>query len=145
MFLLVRSNIVSPVGSSRWGGGRPPAPSGQMGIMVSFVLVLHWQEGDGFLWFHAGLCKMLLTTGGTSGCSHSEVLLLQGNLEGQEGRNETQKHRVIVISSHNAHPSGSPSMHRVPRPGGFNKRAEKCFILGSYGLSLLIQSGQGRR
>lgn len=47
--------------------------------------------------------------------------------------------RSVVISSHNAHPRGSPSMHRVPRPGGFSKHSIKCFILGSYGLSLLIQ------
>lgn len=80
MFLSVRSSIVSPVASARWRGGKPPAPIGQMGIMVSFFLVLHWQEGEGFLWFHSGLSKMLLTTGETAGYSHSDVLLLQGIL-----------------------------------------------------------------
>lgn len=84
MFLFVKSSIVSPVASIRWRGGGPPAPMGQMGIMVSFLLVLHWQEGDGFLWFHSGLCKMLLTTGDMSGFSHSDVLLLQGILWGDK-------------------------------------------------------------
>lgn len=83
MFLSVRSSSVSPVASIRWRGGRPPAPAGQMGIMVSFLLVLHWQEGEGFLWVQAGLSKMLLTTGETSGYSHSDVLLLQDILEGE--------------------------------------------------------------
>jgi len=80
MFLSVRSSIVSPVASIRWRGGGPPAPMGQMGIMVSFLLVLHRQEGDGFIWLHSGLSKMLLTTGETSGFFHSDVLLLQGIL-----------------------------------------------------------------
>lgn len=85
MFLSVRSSMVSPVASTRWRGGRPPAPTGQMGIMVSFLLVLHWQEGDGFLWFHSGLCKMLLATG-VSGCCQSDAPSLQGILWGEEGR-----------------------------------------------------------
>lgn len=80
MFRPVRSSMVSPVTSSRCGGGRPPAPSGQIGIMVSFWLVLHWQDRDGFLGFHSGLCKMLSATAEALGCSHSAVLLLQGNL-----------------------------------------------------------------
>lgn len=87
MFLPVRSSTVSPVASTRRGGGRPPAPAGQMGIMVSFSLVLHWQDGDGFLWFHSGLCKMSSTAAVTLGRSHSDVLLLQGILgEGHKER-----------------------------------------------------------
>lgn len=82
MFLPVKFSNVSPVASIRWLGGMPPAPGGQMGIMVSFLLVLHWQEGDGLLGVHSGLCRMLLTTADTSGCFHSDVQLLQGILEG---------------------------------------------------------------
>lgn len=83
MFLPVRFSIVSPDVSTRWYGGVPPAPAGQMGIMVSFLLVLHWQDGDGFLAVHSGLCRMLSTTAETSGRSHSEVPLPQGILGGQ--------------------------------------------------------------
>lgn len=84
MFLSVRSSIVSPVASIRWRGGRPPAPAGQMGIMVDFSLVLHWQEGDGFCWFHSGLSKMLLTAGEMSGLCHTDEKLLHGILEGSK-------------------------------------------------------------
>lgn len=97
MFLSVRSSIVSPEVSIRWRGGRPPAPAGQMGIMVSLLLVLHWQEGDGFLRFHSGLCRMLLTTGETSGCSHSDVLLLQGILGEEKQKAERNQHENIRI------------------------------------------------
>ena len=82
MFLSVMSSMVSPVTSRRCRGGRPPAPGGQMGIMVSFLLELHSQDGDGSLWFHSGLFKMLLTAGEASGYSHSDVLFIEDILWG---------------------------------------------------------------
>lgn len=78
--------MVSPVASTRWYGGMPPAPAGQMGIMVSFLLVLHWQDGDGLVVVHSGLWRMFSTTAETSGRCQSEVLLLQGILGGKVGR-----------------------------------------------------------
>lgn len=48
-----------------------------MGSMVSFVLVLHSQEGEGFLIFHSGLDKMFLISGETGGTSQSEVVFRQ--------------------------------------------------------------------
>lgn len=84
MFRSVRSRRVSPVASSRWRGGGPPAPAGQMGIMVSFLLELHWQEGEGFLGDHSRLWKVFMTSGGTIGSSHSDMLLLQVILEEHE-------------------------------------------------------------
>lgn len=85
MFLPVRFSMVSPVASSRWSGGMPPAPAGQMGIMVSFLLVLHWQGGDGLVAVHSELWKMFSTTAETSGRCHSDVLLPQVILEGKVG------------------------------------------------------------
>lgn len=78
--------MVSPVVSTRWYGGMPPAPAGQMGIMVSFLPVLHWQGGDGLVAVHSGLWRMFSTTAETSGRCQADALLLQGILEGEAGR-----------------------------------------------------------
>lgn len=45
--------------------------------MVSFVSVLHSQEGEGFLVSHSGLNKMFSTSGETGGTSQSEVVFRQ--------------------------------------------------------------------
>lgn len=58
-------------------GGRPPAPAAQTGSIVSFVSVLHSQDGEGFLESHAGLDKMFVTSGDTGGTSQSEVVFKQ--------------------------------------------------------------------
>lgn len=60
------------------GGGRPPAPSGHTGSMVSFLGVLHWQSGDGWRGCHSELASLSINTGLTRGISHSVVMLLQG-------------------------------------------------------------------
>lgn len=62
------------------GGGRPPAPGGQTGSMVSFVLVLHWQLGEGLSMVQSGLCRMFKAMGDSSGTSQSVVMLAQGGI-----------------------------------------------------------------
>lgn len=60
------------------GGGRPPAPSGHTGSMVSFLGVLHWQAGDGLRKVHFMPASISIKAGLTKGISHSVVMLLQG-------------------------------------------------------------------
>lgn len=60
------------------GGGRPPAPSGHTGSMVSFLGVLHRQGGDGVRELHPGPASVSIRAGLTSGISHSVVMLLHG-------------------------------------------------------------------
>lgn len=60
------------------GGGRPPAPSGHTGSMVSFLDVLHWHSGEGLRGLHFGLSSISIKEGLTIGISHSVVMLLHG-------------------------------------------------------------------
>lgn len=46
-------------------------------------------------------------------------------------------HSVILTNLPISYSDDSPSMHRVPRPGGARKHSVKCFIPGSRGRSLL--------
>lgn len=60
------------------GGGRPPAPAGHTGSMVSLLGVLHWQSGDGLREVHSGPASISIRTGLIRGISHSVVMLWHG-------------------------------------------------------------------
>lgn len=59
--------LVAPGGGGTCGGGRPPAPSGHSGSMVSFSLVLHLQEGEGWSAVHFCCWSKWVTSGDTDG------------------------------------------------------------------------------
>lgn len=128
------------------GGGRPPAPSGHTGSMVSFLGVLHWQSGDGLMEFHSGLASLSIRTGLTRGISHSVVMLLHGKslpVGDKEQFNEIKQWKSLNLKKKGskfvkvAHSSGSSTMQRVPKPGLSNSTSPKYLIWASIGRSLL--------
>lgn len=134
------------------GGGRPPAPSGHTGSMVSFFGVLHWQSGDGLMEFHSGLASLSIRTGLTRGISHSVVMLLHGKslpVGDKEHLNEIKKwksqkknwSKFVKV----AHSSGSSTMQRVPKPGLSNSTSPKYLIWASIGRSLLRRTRKENR
>lgn len=130
------------------GGGRPPAPSGHTGSMVSFLGVLHWQSGDGLTEFHSGLASLSIRTGLTRGISHSVVMLLHGKslpVGEIERFNQTNQQTVQINWSRFvkvAHSSGSSTMQRVPKPGLSNNTSPKYLIWESIGRSLLQRTNK---
>lgn len=127
------------------GGGRPPAPSGHTGSMVSFLGVLHWQSGDGLREFHSGPASLSIRTGLTRGISHSVVMLLHGKslhvgeidpcseTKQHRGQSEKKGSKSVKVT----HSSGSSTMQRVPKPGLSNNTSPKYLIWASMGRSLL--------
>lgn len=128
------------------GGGKPPAPAGHTGSMVSFLGVLHWQSGEGWRRFHFGPASISIRAGFTRGISHSVVMLLHGkSLPVGENKliwlNKTAQITVWVKSflkfGKSTHSMGSSTMQRVPKPGLSNSTSPKYLIWGSMGRSLL--------
>lgn len=113
------------------GGGKPPAPSGHTGSMVSFLGVLQRQSGDGLRGLHSGPASFSMRAGLTRGISHSVVMLLHGKSL-PVGRDRARRSggtlRRSPLHVKATHSRGSSSMQRVPKPGLFNSTSAKYRI-----------------
>lgn len=130
-----------------WGGGSPPALAGHSGSIFFLPLQLHSQAGDGLSMVQFLIVKMSIRLSATSGVDHSSSPIVQGaSLKPWEktGLVFSRIKKILTVARKSwfhtlevTYRIGSPSMHRVPKPGSSNKALSNFCVLISCGASSL--------